>query len=280
MKPARKRLLLVSLSCGGAVLLVALVVVLPLRSAAAGAGESADQARRILEKRLASSDFHGERDLDRSRQELKSLEQSVTTLAESVALADDPAFTVRDDASDRLIVYSSAVESVKQALRKLAAGRDVAMPDALGFPEGEVPGAEIPSLLRRLQVVDRVLRLAMELGVRAILSVAPRGDKEDERTDAVLEREAVTLELQTGFDPLLRLVHALGQKGAFLEVRKLVVDGVDPEKDVLKAKLVVAGLRVRLEAPPPEEEGSPRGGGSGGGGGKKPAAGGTWRPGR
>lgn len=281
MSPKHKRFLTLAGSCAGVVLLAFLAGVLPLSSSADSARVSADKLRRTVETRMGSDEFHGEADLARARAELDQLDGGLSTLAEAIALPDSADFMVKDGDSDRLIVYKSAVESVKRALRKLAADRDIPMPESFGFPEGDVPADKVNGLLRRLQVLDRALRAALDSGVAAVLAVGPaeEKDRDEEADDAVLRRASVHLEVQARFETVLRLIHALQQKGNFLAIIRLAIDCAEPETDVVKVRFVLAGLRARLDVPVAESEAAekpekPAGGGEGG---KKP---GTWRPGR
>ncbi|MBI5365414.1 MAG: hypothetical protein HZA54_00130 [Planctomycetes bacterium] len=277
MNAEKKRWLGVAGGSGAAVLLVLLAVLLPLRAAADGARRDADQRRKVLEGRMNGPEYHAEGDLARGQQELDRLEQGVADLARALALPADPTFARPDDSGDHLIAYKSTVEAVRRALRKAAADRDVAMPEGFGFPEGEVPASEAAALLRRLQTADRVLRAALDAGVQSVLTVAPRGDKEakdaDDEEAVLLARDPVTVEVMAPFEAVLSLLHAIQTKGSFLALEQLTLESADPEKNLLRARLTVAGLRVDVAAKVGPVEPS------GAGGPKKPPATG-WRPGR
>ena len=94
----------------------------------------------------------------------------------------------------------------------------------------------------------------------------------------LLGYDPVTVEVMAPFEAVLHLLHAVQAKGSFLALVQLTLESADPENNLLRVRLTVAGLRVNAEAKVAPAE-APGGGGGGGGGAKKPPAPG-WRPGR
>ncbi len=240
-------------SAGGSalvLLIVYFVLVVPVQGEVSSLRDDQEKLKKQIESDLNSEDFHGDLDLRRLQQEVGGLEDALTLLKKTLDLRVDPMYVLDADASNRLIKFKSALEETRGRLRKRAASADISIPESFGFPEGAIADADIPSLLRRLDVMAFVLGKSIDAGVAQVASIAPGGmeDEGRKKKEPLILRDPVTAEVQGSFDSVVRMLHGLMLPADFVTLEDVSLESVSAEGDRLKVGAVVVGLEVRPEA--------------------------------
>ena len=113
--------------------------------------------------------MYGASQLADAQAENKALRATVATLSEAVAFESREEFRLRDDAGSASSQFFAITSQTRDDLLRQAGRRGLRLPETLGLP-GLSPTSEdeIERTLEGFDVVDRVVRLALETGVERI----------------------------------------------------------------------------------------------------------------
>jgi hypothetical protein len=153
---------------------------------------------------------YGTRDLEAARADADALAAAVEQLATAVEFRPRERFVVGRDgeASTR---YVTVAGEVREELLRLAGRANLALPQGLGLPVlSPTREVEIARTLEALDVVDRVVRLAAETGVRRIHAIDIKLDPGLTSRQGVgaIERTRVAFDLRGKPAPIEQLVLA------------------------------------------------------------------------
>lgn len=191
---------------------------------------------------------------DRAREQNEALRAALDELAGEVEFHPRPEFMAADSASISSAYFATASD-VRESLMTLAGRSGLRLPESLGLPPSVLDEAEIGRYLEGLDVVDRVVHLAMRAGVERIDAIRIRLDPAvlADRTLPPVERTRVELELSGAPQPLVRLL-ALTQEP--LHGQPLLIDRVEMKSARTKrdeATLELVLLAVHLHGRSNEE---------------------------
>lgn len=204
-----------------------------------------------LEKQLAQSRY-GAADQERAQAERDRLGAAVATLTEAVSFRARPEFAL--DASSPANRYFAVQTRVREELLTLAGRAGLALPEGLGLPTlSPTKELEIARYLEALDVVDRVVRLAIEAGCERIdeirIALDPRLVSGKSIPD--IERSGIDLTLIGASGPLTRwLVLTQSQRpggGVLIDKVNLQASRTKADEARLEVTFRVAHLYGDLE---------------------------------
>lgn len=195
-------------------------------------------------------------DLKLARAEHDALVQAVDTLKGAVAFRPRERFRLQPGAGTPGNQYFGLQDEVRLELRTLAGRNRVAIPEGVDLEMLESTRAEVVVRhMEILDVIDRVLRLAVESGVRQIRSIKPRLDPafESGRLGRI-ETTTVEFELLSPAGPILETLRATQTREdvAPLPIGELDVTPQRAKQDEVRVKVVF--LIVRLHDQDGEED--------------------------
>lgn len=138
------------------------------------------------------------------------------------------------------------IELLNQLGEKAVAGR-VSFPQTVGLPE-DVNEDSAAEMLMRLAVVERLTNLCVDAECEKIETInAVQGADQDERSakkSQFLTKYSVFIRFHGKADAVLKVVHGVQKKGAYLAVTQFDMSRPDATKDLFEASLGVALLKV------------------------------------
>lgn len=270
---AKQRFLYVTGGCGFVLILVYAVLVMPVQGEVTELRAQQETLKQRIESDLNSEEYHGEVDLQRIQQEITAFQDTLVGLKKTLDQRIDPKYQLEGSTQEPYLAFKGALDETRTVLNRKAANADIAIPADYGFPAGEVATPEIPALMRRLDLMALAIGKAIDSGVKAVTAIAPIAVEEANAVkNPLIVREQISMEIQGGFDSVVRFLHAINLPADFVSVQKLTLESASTEGDQLKVSMVIAGLEIH-----PEVSLEPKAGG-----GTKPANGGSrpWVPGR
>lgn len=198
---------------------------------------------------LRASRF-GSRDLNQAREINESLEQAVAELSTLVTFVPREAFHLDPQRGSATNQYIETVATVRENLMRLARRKSLRLPEDLGLP-GLSPTRDIKieRFLEGLDIVDRIVRIAMEEGVERIEKIQIKLDPklDSSRGVGLLEQTRVSFRMSGHSTPLVRLL-ARTQNDVLdaLEIDSLELrpERSKPEESQLDVTFVVARLHA------------------------------------
>ena len=219
-----------------------------------GADLRAQRARlRTLETQLDQPRFVAA-DQERAQAERDSLSQAVTTLSDAVAFHARPEFAL--DGTSPANRYFAVQSRVREELLTLAGRAGLILPEGLGLPAlSPTKEQEIVRYLEALDVVDRVVKLAIEAGCERIDEIRVQLDSRLVSGKSIpdIEKTSIEFDLIGPSAPLARWV-ALTQQERFGDVilidkLNLVASRTKPDEARLEVTFRVAHLYGEEEQP-------------------------------
>lgn len=256
----------ISVVGGGALaaLVLSFALVWPAYAAAAKAREEATRIEKDVRALRESERFRDGRDIESLEAEIATLRALVSQVEKDVAFHGAEEFRLDPAEKDVLAAFAAKRDGTMNRLAAAASKQGAAFPDSLGFDHGDEPGRtpaadDIPRKMERLDLIDRASRLAIDCGVKRIESFA-HGDGLDReigpaaRGDAFVARNCVRITAGGAFEPVLRFLHGMQQRGRYAAVMECALEKADSETDYVKATVTLASLHVDLEAKKPTED--------------------------
>jgi len=193
-------------------------------------------------------------DLREAQSENEALEAAVTELVERVGFKARPDFLLDPSRGSASNQYFAQVSSIREELSREAGRLGVTIPDDLGLPTlAPTREDELARYLEAFDLVERVVRLSFETGVRKVdkikISLDPklRGPKGLES----IEKTRVKVNLAGNSGALVQLLAACQDvsQGAVLLVQdcELTPERSRPTEAVMEINFIVARPRLELE---------------------------------
>ncbi len=173
-------------------------------------------------------------DLDRAEADNEALQAALATLRETVEFRPRPQFVLDPGRGSASSQYLEVVSGVRDALLPLANRANLALVSDLGLPElSPTQESDIVRYLEAVDIVDRVVRLAIDAGVARIDSIRITLDPAIyKRGEPVpIERTRVQLEMHGPSLPLARVLETSQRAG---ETTPLLVTDVDVDASSAK----------------------------------------------
>jgi len=181
-------------------------------------------------------------DLSRAKAENAALQAAVDTLAAAVTFVPREEFQLRQDGSSVGNQYFGTVDRVREELDMLASRNRLRLPDGLGLEVVKTQRQEVVQRhLEALDVIDRVVRLALDVDLRRIDKIQVRLDPGlDSRAGVgTVEQTEVKFTFIGPAGPIVRLI-ALSQTdrfGAPLPIGSLDMQGARSKVDEVRAEV-------------------------------------------
>ncbi len=177
--------------------LVFLIAFLWLNSAFGGEAKSAEARLRKAALELRESRY-GPSDLDRATEQNEALKADFEALSQAAAFEPRPEFVLQDGAGSPTNQYFLRRDEVRSDLARIAGRRRVSLPDGLGLQPLKTSSVDtITRHLEALDVLDRLLRMSIDAGVRQVTEVKVDLDSGFGSRDGVgsVERTRVTVRM-------------------------------------------------------------------------------------
>lgn len=194
---------------------------------------------------------------DAARNEAHDLEQKLETLRDAVEFEPRPRFRIDPRSGSIATQYLRATADTSEQLLSLANRSNVFLDPTLGLPElSPTTEGEIVRYLEALDLVDRVVQLAVGVGVQRIDEVRIYLDSamDVRAASGEIERTRVRFVLSGPSQPLVRLLGRTQRLdgGAALVLDTVEMSSSSTELDRAKLELVLA--IPRLPASPDDQE--------------------------
>ncbi|TDJ71520.1 MAG: hypothetical protein E2O39_08170 [Planctomycetota bacterium] len=242
--PENKRFL-VTVGSGLLVFLIGLMIVNNLY----GSEVKSEQRKLTSNRRNLRDARYTPGDLSRAKEENEALQAAVDTLANAVTFIPREEFVLRQGGSSPGNQYFGTVDRVREELDTLASRNRLRLPDGLGLEVVKTQRLEVVQRhLEALDVIDRVVRLALEAGVRRIDKIQVRLDPGIESRGGVgtVERTEIKFTIIGPSRPFVRLM-ALSQAGRFgspLPVHDIDVNVARSKADEVRAEVTFMVIRL------------------------------------
>jgi len=194
-------------------------------------------------------------DRDRAREQNTALLTVVGDLRGRVHFEPRAEFSVDGRAGSISNTYFAVASSVRENLLTLAGRAGLRLPESLGLPPSVTDDDEIVRYLEGLDVVDRVVHLAMRAGVERVDAIRMRLDPAilADRPLPTIERTEIEMELSGSPRPLVALLVLLQEPrdGSVLLVDEVEMKTARVKRDEATLKLTL--LVVHLHGLPAAE---------------------------
>ena len=183
------------------------------------------------------------RDLDRAKEQNKALTAALDDLKGRVEFQPREEFVADGRAGSVSNKYFAVASAVRENLLMLAGRANMRLPESLGLPPSVVDEGEIVRYLEGLDVVDRVVQLALAAGVERFVEIQIGLDPAllAKKPLPTIEETEIDFELVGDPGPLVRLV-AMTQEGRF--GHPLIVRDVEMKTAKVKRDEVRLNMKV------------------------------------
>ncbi|QDU83883.1 hypothetical protein Pla163_09840 [Planctomycetes bacterium Pla163] len=215
------------------------------------AKRAADSDVAVAERKLKQP-YYGANERSLAQEDHDALVASIEALRSQVAFVPRPEFRSADASDLDTNHYLDVASRVRAELMPLASRRNVDLEPTLGLPEQSPTRAdEIERYLDALDVIERVVRAAIEVRVAKVDSIKVRLDPglRGRKGTGTIERSRIAFEIH-GDDLALQRLIASTQEAA---PQSLVLDEVimrrsrqDPELVVLELGVLIARVNARI----------------------------------
>ncbi len=231
---------------GTAVFLIAYFVIDGRFSARQGALESSLRGS----ERALRDERYGPAELAAAEEDNATLDQGVASLAKAVAFETRPRF--RFDESGDTTQYFVLHSQVNQELATLASKSRIVLPPGLDLEDPET--AQVERIIRHLEaldLVDRVLRLAIESKVKRVQGIRVQLDSGLNSRNGVgeIETTAVEFDFRSPATGIVRLL-SLSQSEAYgkpLTLSQVEMVGAKSKEEEVTAKVTFLVVRLHGE---------------------------------
>lgn len=187
--------------------------------------KKAAQSRAAIERMRAdlAQPLFKPSDLARAREQGRALDEVLAKLAPRLEFQPRQRFSPVAHEGSVSSLYFSVGSETREQLIQLAGRSSLRLPDSFGLPASVVDEDQITRYLECLDLVDRVVRLAIEAGVERIDEIRMRLDPRllSGRQLDTFEQNSIEFEMSGASAPLVRLL-ALSQSLAGVDA-----DGVE-----------------------------------------------------
>lgn len=220
------------------------------------------------ENRLRNTPMFTRADRDKAQTQNEALQRSITDLEARVRFVTRPFFRVATDGAPAANQYFAVVSQTREELLRSAGRANLRLPEDLGLPAlSPTRDADIVKHLEALDLVERVVRLALDSGVQRIDKIEIRLDPKLNSREGVgaIERTRVAFTISGDPAPLTELLIASQEsrdvklEGQTLRVLPLPIEKADISPARSKsdeASLEVVFLLVTLHERSEENSGS------------------------
>jgi hypothetical protein len=211
--------------------------------------------------------------LARVRALKESKAANVTRLKDRLAIKPSAEFLVGPEEKFPGAYFKKILDRKRNDLLQAAARRNIDIPDDLGFGEALPPDAQAADLLRILYIKERLMRIALEAGVRAVTAIAHAemvrtGPTRDLR---FINEYPVTMKFRGTLAGALSILYRMRGEDQFFVLRNLEIASGNKDhtgrEEIVDVAIDVAGItfsEVReadlQPVPPPPEKGPARSG--------------------
>jgi hypothetical protein len=190
--------------------------------------------------------------LKKISEEQKRVEGKLFKAKEKTFFRPRPEYTIDPSQSDLLIKFNVLLGTKYSRLKKAATAKEIKFPVSFGFPTENITANNVLSYFEKLDVIDRIISLAIEKGCYEIISVNMEKGVKDFLDATLLDNgffrtEAVVIKLKAKFKPAAEIIYALNENGAqnegFLSIPRISLESADPEADLLTMTLALGVIK-------------------------------------
>jgi hypothetical protein len=180
--------------------------------------------------KLRTTPLFSNADLERAQQQNEALQKSITQLSGAVEFKTRTRFQLDAAKGPANNQYFAIVSSVRDELLRAAGRANLRLPEDLGLPAlSPTRETEIQKTLEAFDLVERVLRLAIDNGVERVDRIEIKLDPRLSARGGVgmVERTRVTFSAGGAPQPLVRLLLASQSRGSDPAAQPLVLEHVE-----------------------------------------------------
>lgn len=126
--------------------------------------------------------------------------------------------------ADPQLYFQEQIHEVQRTLERLAAARQIPVPEQVGFPKEIPPSDTVPRLLAQLSLIKEAAELIVDQGVVVLRSLKiedPESVAESEGEGPLLTRLPVRVRLTASLPQLIKLLGALERAQPFIDLRAI-----------------------------------------------------------
>ncbi len=151
--------------------------------------------------------------------------------------------TAETASADLQLFFQERVHEVQRALERLAAGRNVAVPEMIGLPKELPPTETVPRLLAQLALAQAATGLILEQGTIPVSTIKLEDPEPVNGVDSravLLTRVPLRVRMTSTLPQLMRMLEAFGRARPLIDVRALRLVGGAQGTDLLESELLLA----------------------------------------
>lgn len=153
--------------------------------------------------------------------------------------------------ADPQLYFQQQFHEVQQTLERLAAARQLAVPEQLGFPKELPPSDTVPRLLAQLSLIEEVATLIFDHRATALSAVKvedPESVADEEGRGPFLMRLPVRVRMTGSLATVMTILGAMERVRPLIDVRALTLAS-QPDSERLDVELVLCRYLVMAAAP-------------------------------
>ncbi|MBI4834360.1 MAG: hypothetical protein HY811_06050 [Planctomycetes bacterium] len=190
--------------------------------------------------------------LKKISEEQKRIEGKLSKIKEKTMFRPRPEYTVDLSQPDLLIKFNVLLGTKYSRLKKVAAAKEIKFPASFGFPTENITVNNVPSYFEKLDVIDRILTLAIEKGCQEIISINMEKGIKDFLDAGLLDNgffktDLVVIKLKAKFKSAAEIIYALTENMAeeegFLSIPRISLESADSEADLLTMTLAAGVIK-------------------------------------
>jgi hypothetical protein len=144
----------------------------------------------VLRGKMGNASLYSTKNLAAAQEQQKQVEASVKALAKKLNFDRRPQFLLKDDGPSPANQYIGIAAAMRERRLDDARARGIDLVDNVGIPDRSPTEAEdIRRTLRTLDLIDRVLELAIAPGTRSIDKISIVSDRGGERSGKAIQEE-------------------------------------------------------------------------------------------
>lgn len=228
--------------------LVVFVIAEMVISSSFGDDLRAQRRKVVTSTRKLSETMYQRADLSDARAQNEELKAATQALAEAVAFRARPEFTVNPRMGSASSQFFNIVARTREELLTLAGRNNMRAPDSVGLPAlSPTQDDDIARHLEALDVIDRVVRMAVDVGVERIDRIDIKLDPALDSRKGVrfIERTRVEFEVSGAAEPiesLLLATQAQDDQQLLVQSLEMLPSKRRPDEARLELTLVIARL--------------------------------------
>lgn len=247
--PEHKRFIIVTAAVILVGLLTYLIIIAPARRKTAEAQEQSEQIQQKISARVSAGQIQDDKNIGSLIREKERIEEKLSELKQRMLFRLHPRYETDPADSEILIEFNMLLQERKDLLIKSATRRGITIPNSFGFPTRNISELDLPDYFERLDIIERVINLAIPCGVAGILSINQAVDTRTFLFGMSLENkfiryQPVVIKFKSDFKTISDFLYELLVTPRFLALLRVSLENDNPNVDSIKLTLAVGGLKA------------------------------------